>query len=181
MRIKEPKRLKTKREGTSDRHKDVRKSGVMKVYLAVLLLIIPTSAFSFGQPNKKSGLVTFKLIHKNQVLATIQVPAGYKEETKSYVEGVQTTLSYPDGSYIVLHVGGMIKLRLFTAPKHQVCESQSLTSRVIKSGRVQNAELFWREENSQGVWPPTNIGFTNVPKKRLKLFEKSLKSFARAK
>ncbi len=153
----------------------------MRVCHSVLLLVL-ASVFCAAQNSRKDELVTFAVLKNGkQKIATIKVPAGYKEETTSYVEGVQTILKYPDGSYIILHVGGMIKLPFFTEPEHEVFERQQLSNRMIKRGKVRNTELFWREENSIGVWPPTNIGFTNVPKDRLKLFEKSIRSFVRAK
>jgi hypothetical protein len=131
---------------------------------------------------KKAELVAVAVLKNGrQRIATIRVPAGYKEETRSYVEGVLTTLTYPDGSYIVLHIGGMMKLPLFSEPTHRVSEEQVMANRIVRSGTVQNTNLFWREENSQAVFPPINIGFTNVPKGRLKLFEKSLQTFERAK
>jgi len=147
-----------------------------------VLLLVLASVTCIAQSSRKDELVDFAVLkNKKQRIATIKVPAGYKEETKSYVEGVQTILRYPDGSYIILHLGGMIKLPFFTEPEHEVCERRQSATRIIKSGKVRNLELFWREENSLGVWPPTNIAFTNVPKDRLKLFEKSLRSFMPAK
>lgn len=147
-----------------------------------VLVIVLAFVFCVAQNSKKDELVNFAVLkNKKQRIATINVPAGYKEETMSYVEGVKTVLTYPDGSYIILHVGGMIKLPFFTEPEHEVCERRQLPNRMTRSGKVRNAELFWREENSIGVWPPTNIGFTNVPKDRLELFEKSLRSFVRVK
>ncbi len=153
----------------------------MRIHLCVLLFII-ASVLCFAQSSQKNELETFT-VFKNQTqrIATIQVPSGYKEETKSYAEGVQTTLTYPDGSYIILHIGGMIKLPFLTEPTHRVDKKQVLADRIIRSGRVKNTEFFWQEENSKGVWPPTNIGFTNVPKERVGLFRKSLRTFALAK
>lgn len=149
----------------------------MKAVSSVLLLVF-ASVFCVAQNSRKDGLVDLAVLKNDkQRIAIIKVPAGSKEETKSYVEGVQTVLTYPDGSYIILHIGGMIKLPFFTEPAHQVCEQRQLTNRMIRSGKVRDTELFWREENSIGVWPPTNIGFTNVPRHRLRVFEKALRSF----
>jgi len=153
---------------------------VMRIYLSASLLIL-ASVSSLGQNYRKDELVTFKWARKNQTIATIQVPTGYVEETESYREGLKTMLTYPDGSYIILHIGGMIKLPFFAEPRHQVREKQILHNQIIRSGNVQNTKLFWREANSQRTWPPTNIGYTNVPANRLRLFEQSLSSFARAK
>jgi hypothetical protein len=153
---------------------------LMRTFLYSTLLIF-SSSLALGQVDRKNELVAFKWQHQRQALGNIQVPPGYKEETKVYAEGVLTVLTYADGSYIVLHTGGMIKLPFFTEPEHQARQEQILPDRIIRSGKMRNLELFWREENSQGVWPPTNIGFTNVTKERLKLFEKSLRSFVRTK
>lgn len=152
---------------------------MIRKLLAGLPLVF-ISIISLGQ-GSKDELVAFNLKQKNKSIATIQVPAGYKEETYSYVEGVRTTLTYPDGSYIILHVGGMIKLPFFTEPEHVVSKRQNLPNRIVRYGKVHNTNLLWREENSVGVWPPTNIGFTNVPKERRALFVRALRTFALAK
>ncbi len=114
---------------------------------------------------------------KNRQLGRILVPPGFTEETKAYTEGVRTTLTYPDGSYIVLHVGAMIKLPFFTEPQHKISGWRKLSNQVVREGKVRDTELFWREENSYGVWPSTNLGFTNVPRSRVKIFENALASF----
>ena len=153
----------------------------MKTCLLVLLFAL--AFVTCGAQNSVKDELTAFTVLKNgrQRIATIRVPAGYKEKTNSYAEGVFTTLTYPDGSYIVLQIGGMMKLPLFTEPRHHVFQRQVLSDRVVRGGTVQNTELRWREENSQAVFPPTNIGFANVPKDRLKIFERSLRSFTRAR
>jgi hypothetical protein len=153
----------------------------MKTCLLVLLLAL-ASVTCGAQSSGRDELTTFTVLkNRRQRIASIRVPAGYKEETNSYAEGVFTTLSYPDGSYIVLQIGGMTKVPLFTEPKHRVFERRVFSDRIVRGGTIQNTDLRWREENSQAVFPPTNIGFANVPKDRLKVFERSLRSFARAR
>jgi hypothetical protein len=124
-------------------------------------------------------LVEYVWRNKNQQLGKLLVPPGYSEDTKSYTEGVRTTLTYPDGSYLILHVGGMIKLPFFSEPEHEVSKWRKLANRVVREGKVRNTELLWREDNSYGVWPPNNLGFTNVPRSRVKIFEDALASFKR--
>jgi hypothetical protein len=131
------------------------------------------------RPHKRIELVLYEWKNKNRRLGMIKVPVGYKEETLSYTEGVKTTLTYHDGSYIVLHVGGMIKLPFFEGPKYPVTKWRRERHRIVRSGKMLDQELFWSEESSVGVWPPTNIGFSNVPKNRVKIFEKALTSFRR--
>jgi hypothetical protein len=126
-------------------------------------------------------LVTFRWKNKSRELGTIAVPSGYKEETRASGESVRTTLKYEDGSYIVLHVGGVIKQPLFSEPDHQISEQRTLSQLVIREGKVRNTKLFWREQNSYGVSPATDTGFTNVPRDRFWLFMEALRSFRTAK
>jgi hypothetical protein len=144
--------------------------------------VLSDTAANLSAPNPSASnvpqLVEFVWRSKsNRELGKILVPPGYIESTKTYTEGVQTKLGYPDGSYIILHKGGMITLPFLKAPEYEVIKSGKSTSRLVREGRVRGTELFWREENSYGVWPPLNLAFANVPKAEVNLFENAIASF----
>lgn len=142
----------------------------------------PATTASLGGPNPSTSplpqLVEFVWRSRsNQELGKILVPSGYTESTKAYTEGVQTNLGYPDGSYIILHKGGMITLPFLKPPDYEVIKSHKSSSKIVREGRERGTGLFWREENSYGVWPPLNLAFASVPKAEVNLFENAIASF----
>lgn len=46
---------------------------------------------------------------------------------------------------------------------------------VLSCRRLNNSTLFWREDNLKEIL--MNIGYTNVPKDKIREFEKALDSF----
>jgi len=128
-------------------------------------------------PKADDQLVTFTWRNRSRELGTITIPPGYTEQTRASGESVRTTLKYKDGSYIVLRFGGVSTQPLFGEPDHQISEERTLSQLVIREGKVRNTKLFWREQNSYGVLPSTDTGFTNVPRDRFWLFMEALRSF----
>src|SRR4051812_27900665 len=92
---------------------------------AALLLLLACAPYAAqgGGGGRGEELVPFTVLKENgRKVATIRVPARYREETVSYAEGVRTMLRYADGSYIIINVGGMTRLPFFTEPAHVVRE-----------------------------------------------------------
>lgn len=155
-------------------------------YIVTILIIALAPLMMYGQKNQEQDLlVTFTWKWHTTIFTTLQVPAGYKEETENYKEGIITYLRYADGSYIILHRGGMMSLPLLKEPKYGVSKIEELDDRISRQGKMQNTDLFWREDklkrsdgkgNGLQLLSP-NIAFSNVPKNRVELFNQSLNSY----
>jgi len=63
----------------------------------------------------------------------LQVPSGFKIESHNYKEGILTTLSYADGSRLLLDPGGMYPIsHLFHDPAYESVPSVNLGPRVTR-------------------------------------------------
>lgn len=143
----------------------------------IILLVVFTC---LGQ-TKERLLVNYDWKYeKSLLLNDVKVPANYKEETKNYREGIISYLKYKDGSYIVIHRGGMIKLPFFAEESFYTTESkEKLEDRVFRCGKSKNQRLYWCEVNFKravGIPFPTNFAFDKVKKEDLILYKESLKT-----
>jgi len=153
---------------------------VMRIVVAVSLVAFP--GLSCAQ-SISDDLILYKWIGPggeamkdySSFEANIHVPEGFKEDHWFYGEGVVTTLSYSDGSYIVLHFGLTMSLPLLKPPTHELEEEKKLEDSKIRHGKIQGTDLYWREVhfNSKAI----NIAFSEVPKEHIDLFNQALDSF----
>src|SRR5690348_12139279 len=116
---------------------------------------------------------------------SLRVPTGFSSETSNYKEGIITTLSYRDGSRIILQYGGMIRIPLLQEG-HFVEKTTDTTNRVTRKGRNSHADTCWREDGFKrktgrnATWLdlfPPNIAYDHVPDLRRREFDSALDSF----
>jgi|GEM_PF-5636925 len=166
----------------------------MKCFLLLIITLITSSAWGQKTQNKsvtsKSELVSYSWKYKDFALfGTIQVPKDFTESTHNYREGIITRLTYSDGSLIILHRGGMMKIPFFDGTDYIVsekCEKWSNVERgnkiihqVFRRGVAKDKDLFWREENTyfSGFPVSLNIAYEKVPKEQVELFNQALDSY----
>ena len=133
------------------------------------------------RPEPDDQLVDYVWPYGRKTTGRLRAPAGYTVETRNYTEGVITHLRYPDGSFILLHWGGMIKLPLLDAPEYVLSSAQTRAGRRVRIGVSENADRHLREDAlppGQDVFP-LNIAYGQVPAERLRLFNAALDSYER--
>jgi len=140
---------------------------------STIILLFVIFIDSFAQTSD-SSLVQFNWKGISNYQAKLLVPKNYIEKDDYYGEGIFTTLSYKDSSCIFLHFGGNMQIPIMD-DNIDVEDSIKNKKGITRKGRLSNCQLFWREDNLEESL--MNIGYYNVPKDKIKQFEKALDSF----
>jgi hypothetical protein len=122
-------------------------------------------------------------------LGVLDVPIGFSADTWNYKEGIVTTLSYKDGSSIVLQRGLMYRIPMFQDPEDVVDSSIEGNERTMRKGHYKRGNKRWGEINYR-ILPransrtsssiggfPLNLGYAHVLPKREPAFSKAIASF----
>ncbi len=116
--------------------------------------------------------------YSNNKLARLVIPKGFKEHHWHYGEGIVTTLTYSDSSYIVLHNGFTMRLPLLDEPDYQLSKEMEWKDRIIRTGTTKNTNLVWREDHFNNEQKDVlHIAYGKVPVEKIDLFNKALDSF----
>ena len=107
-----------------------------------------TFDFVLDGPNATIAVTEPFAVRWNDWVLRLQVPSGFRIESKNYKEGILTTLSYSDGSRLLLDPGGMYPISmLFHDPAYESASSVNLGPKVTRSGRITGTRLYWREDS----------------------------------
>ena len=148
----------------------------MKIKIILILFFYP---FVSSAQISDTTLVKYNWRGMGEYKAELLVLKDFKESNNYYGEGLITTLRYQDSSYIIFHIGGLIQHPFFNPNKDtniNVTDSIKIDNGILRKGIRKDKELYWREESLQSGW--INIGYGSVKVTKLKLFDKSIDSFA---
>lgn len=97
-------------------------------------------------------------------------------DSNYYGEGIFTTIIYKDSAEIFLHFGGDTRLPIIgnIIEANYYVKNDSVTRR---KGISEDRKTFWREDDYDKYL--IHIGYSNVPPRHLKAFEKAIDSFKR--
>jgi hypothetical protein len=142
-----------------------------------VIIVVVCSLFSYSQ-TIDTVLIKYSWKGIGQYKAELLVPQNYQEKNDYYGEGLITILQYPDSSYIFLHIGGSMSSPLLNQNIDSniiVMDSVKTEERIIRKGKINEKELFWREDKLLELC--VNIGYYSVKSKELIFFEKSIDGF----
>ena len=137
----------------------------------MLLFLFVISIYS--QNTKSIELVEFTWIWATDTLGVINIPPDFNKANWHYGEGLVTTLTYDDSSYILLHLGGNMQLPFLDEPDYKVLYKKEYDNKTVRKGKV-DKNLFWCEYSFINM---TNIAYSKVSDEKIELYNKSLDSF----